>query len=219
MAAQEVLHAGVKEEAQKDVPREAEYHDECHQGASRPTNHQMAEVSPVALRLFTRQRTQTKIGLRLRTWPMAGNDGAEAAFAAAIAAFPRHSVQTTGGQRREFGQHFQDEGQIGIDLRWPLRWADAWQAGLRQHSGDGFGMYAQLPGDRSDAPLFNVIIAQDLRLEFRGNSHARVLFVCSDGPGAAGSLAVHGPSSNDRNACSTISACAEAAGYPEASVL
>jgi hypothetical protein len=90
MAAQEVLHAGVEEEAQKDLPREAEYHDECHQGAPRPTNHQMAEVSPVALRLFTRQGAQTKIGLRLRTWPMAGNDSAEAAFAAAIGATAPH---------------------------------------------------------------------------------------------------------------------------------
>ena len=34
-----------------------------------------------------------------------------------------------------------------------------------------------------------MVIAQDLRLELRWNSHDRVLFVCFDGPGAAGSLA------------------------------
>jgi hypothetical protein len=39
MTAQEVLHVGVEEEAQKDLPREAEYHDESHQGAARATDH------------------------------------------------------------------------------------------------------------------------------------------------------------------------------------
>ena len=78
MAAQEILHAGVEEEAQEDLPREAEHQDKGHQGATRAANHQMAEVGPVALRLFTRQRAQAQIGLCFRTWPMAGDDGAEA---------------------------------------------------------------------------------------------------------------------------------------------
>jgi hypothetical protein len=82
-----------------------------------------------------------------------------------------------------------DERQIGVDLQRPLRRADAWQAGLRQHSGDGFGMHVQLPGNGSDAPLFDMVVTHDLRLELRGNCHLRVLFVCSDGPGAAGNLA------------------------------
>jgi hypothetical protein len=142
MAAQEVLHAGVEEEAQKDVPREAEHYDEGHQGTARPANHQMTEVGPVALRLFPGQRAQAQIGLRCRTWPMAGDDGAETTWPAAIAAFANHRVQAAGGQRREPGQHLADERQIGIDLRWSLWRPDARQAGLGQHTGDGFGMHA-----------------------------------------------------------------------------
>ena len=204
MTAQKILHAGVEEKAQKYVPREAEHHDEGHQGATGSTNHYVTKMTPVTLGLLPRQRAQAQIGLRLRAWPMAGDDGAEAAFAAAIAAFPNHRVQAAGGQRREPGQHLADERQIGVDLRWPLRRPDARQAGLGKHPGDGFRMHAQLPGDRSDAPLFNVVIAQDLRLEIRWNSHDRVLFVGSDGPGVAGSLAAHVPNSDGHNAGSTM---------------
>jgi len=81
---------------------------------------------------------------------MAGNDSAEAALAAALAAFPNHGVQAAGGQRRELCQHLADERQIGVDLQRPLRRPDARQAGLSKHLGAGFGMHAQLPGDRSD---------------------------------------------------------------------
>ena len=73
---------------------------------------------------------------------MAGDDGSEAAWAAAIAAFARHRVQPAGGQRREPGQHLADERQPGIDLRWPPRRPDARQASLGEDPGDGFGMYA-----------------------------------------------------------------------------
>jgi hypothetical protein len=75
-------------------------------------------------------------------------------------------------------------------------------------------MHAQLPGDRSDAPLFDVVIAQDLRLELRWNCHDRVLFACSDGPDAAGSLAEHVLHSDDHNTGSPIPACVEAVGCP-----
>jgi hypothetical protein len=47
MAAQEVLHAGVEEEAQKDLPREAEHHDEGHQRTPRPADRHVAEVTPL----------------------------------------------------------------------------------------------------------------------------------------------------------------------------
>jgi hypothetical protein len=149
MAAQEILHAGVEEEAQKDVPREAEHQDKGHQGATeharegtRAANHQMAEVGPVALRLLPGQRAQAQIGLCWRTWPMAGDDGSEATWPAAIAAFASHRVQPAGGQRREPGQRLADERQIEIDLRGPPRRPDARQARLGEDPGDGFGMYA-----------------------------------------------------------------------------
>ena len=150
---------------------------------------------------------------------MAGDDGTEAAFAATVAAFPYHPVQAAGGQRREPGQHVPDERQIGVDLRWPLRRAEARQPGLGKHPGDGLRMHAQLPGDRSDAPLFNVVIAQDLRLEIRWNSHARVPFVCSDGPGVAGSLVAPVPNNDGHNADRTNAACAEPVGCPWAIVV
>src|SRR5271157_2789914 len=82
-------------------------------------------MGPVTLGLLSGQRAQAQIGLRFRTSPMAGDDGAEATLAAAIAALPRHRVQAAGGQRRELGQHLADEWQIGIDLRWPLWRPDA----------------------------------------------------------------------------------------------
>jgi hypothetical protein len=102
----------------------------------------MAEVGPVTLRLFTGQCAQAQIGLRCRTWPMAGNDGAETTWPAAIAAFPDHGVQAAGGQRREPGQHLADKRQIGVDLQRPPRRPDARQASLGQDPGNGFGMHA-----------------------------------------------------------------------------
>src|SRR5580704_14920707 len=75
-------------------------------------------------------------------------------------------------------------------------------------------MHPQLPGDRSDTPLFDMVVAQDLRLEFRWNSHDRVLFVGFEGPGAAKSLAAHVLNSADHNTGSTIRACVEAFGCP-----
>ena len=54
MAAQEVLHPGIREEAQEDLPRVAEHHDERHQRAARPADGEMAEMPPVHLRLLAR---------------------------------------------------------------------------------------------------------------------------------------------------------------------
>src|SRR5450631_1165637 len=42
------------------------------------------------------------------------------------------------------------------------------QASRRQHPCDGVPVHAQLFGDRSDPPVFGVVIAQDLRLNVRG---------------------------------------------------
>src|ERR1700684_2227660 len=99
MATQEILRAGVEKEAQEYLAREAEHQDKGHQGATRPANHQMTEVGPVTLRLFPGQRAQAQIGLCWRTWPMAGNDGAETAWAAGGDPFVNESVQTGRGQR------------------------------------------------------------------------------------------------------------------------
>jgi len=127
------------------------------------------------------------------------------------AAFPHHGGHAAGGQRRDLGQHLADERQTGGDLQRSLR-----RAGLCQHPGDRFGMHAQRPGDGSDASRFDVATAQNLRLEIRWNRHDRVLFVCSGGPGVAGSLAVRVLNSNDRGPCGAIPACAQTVGCPGA---
>src|SRR5260221_4750629 len=52
MAAQEVLHAGIKEEAQEDLARIAQHHDEGHQRTACAADHEMTEVCPVDLGLL-----------------------------------------------------------------------------------------------------------------------------------------------------------------------
>ena len=77
MAAKEVLHPGVQEEAQKDLARIAQHHDERHQWAACAADLKVAEMSPVDLRLFAGETTQSQIRLSLRTRPMAGDHVAE----------------------------------------------------------------------------------------------------------------------------------------------
>ena len=177
MAAQEVLHPGVQKEAQKNLPRMTEHHDEGHQRPPRAADLEMAKVAPVDLPLFAREAEQTQIGFGLRTRPITGDEVAEVIGAARIAAFARHPIQTAGRQRRECLQRLTDEWQIGVDRRF------AWgpnprQTGLRQHAPHHVVMHVQLTGDRADGPLLGVIIAQDLRLDIRWRHHGRVPSAC-----------------------------------------
>jgi hypothetical protein len=52
VTAQKILHPGIREEAQKNLPRVAQHHDERHQLASRAADLETTEMSPVYLRLF-----------------------------------------------------------------------------------------------------------------------------------------------------------------------
>jgi hypothetical protein len=52
MATQEVFHARIQEEAQKDLARVTQHHDEGHERPARPADRQVAEVSPVDLSLL-----------------------------------------------------------------------------------------------------------------------------------------------------------------------
>ena len=54
MAAQKVLHACIEEEAQEDLARIAQHHDEGHQWTACAADLEMSEVGPVRLGLFTR---------------------------------------------------------------------------------------------------------------------------------------------------------------------
>jgi hypothetical protein len=58
-----------------------------------------------------------------------------------------------------------DEGQIGLDLRAPRWRSDPRQASLGQDSRHGAVVHMQLARDRANAPFFDMIIAQDLRLQ------------------------------------------------------
>jgi hypothetical protein len=53
MAAQEVLHSGIEEEAQEDVARIAQHHDKGHQRTAGAADHEMTEVRPVDLGLLS----------------------------------------------------------------------------------------------------------------------------------------------------------------------
>src|ERR1700733_11416370 len=63
-----------------------------------------------------------------------------------------------------------------------------------------------------------MVIAQDLRLELRWDSHDQVLFVGFGGPGAAGSFGAHGLNSDGHNTGSAIAARVRAADCPAAIV-
>jgi hypothetical protein len=47
MAAQKVLHSGVQEEAQKDLARVAQHHNERHQRPPRSADLEVAKVGPL----------------------------------------------------------------------------------------------------------------------------------------------------------------------------
>ena len=75
--AQEVLHSGIKEEAQEDLPGMAQHHHERHQRTPRAADLQMAEVRPVHLALLARQAAQPQIRLGRTTRTVAGNEVAK----------------------------------------------------------------------------------------------------------------------------------------------
>ena len=171
MATQEAVHAGVQAEAQEDAARVAQHHHEGHQGPLGAAHHEMAEVTPVHLRLLARQCAQAQVGLGCRARAVAGHEVAEVVGPAGVAAFPHHGVQTAGGQRGELGQGLADEGQIGVDLAGPQRGIGAHHAGLGDHALHRVAVQVQLAGDGADAPAFGLVQAQDLRAQFRGYGH------------------------------------------------
>ncbi len=174
VAAQKVLHAGIEEEAQEDLTRVAQHHDERHQRTACPADFEMAEMTPVDLCLFARQRAQTQIGFGFRTRPILGDQMPEVIGTARIAAFAHHRIETAGGQRRECFQRLADERQIGVDPRGTRRSPKSRQAGLGQHAPHDAVVDVQLTGDGADRPLLGVIEAQDLGLDVRRCHHGWV---------------------------------------------
>jgi len=74
MAAQKALDPRVEEEAQEDLARIAQHHDEGHQRTAGTTNGEMAEVPPVHLALLARKTAQAQIGLGRPARTMTGDD-------------------------------------------------------------------------------------------------------------------------------------------------
>src|SRR3984893_10273716 len=175
MAAQEVLHAGIEEEAQKDLARIAQHHDEGHQRPARAADHEMTEVCPVDLGLLAWQSAQTQKGFGLWTWSQACDEVPEVVGAASVTPLVHHYVQPAGGQHWKLFQGLVDEGQVRIDPRWAWPQADWWQTGLGEHPLHRSTIYVELPGDGGRRPFLDVEIAQDLSLAFRGDRHDRVV--------------------------------------------
>jgi hypothetical protein len=172
MAAQEVLHAGVEEEAQEYLPRIGQHHDEGHQRAAGAAYLEMPEVAPVDLGLFAGQGAQAQVGLGRRARTVQGDEVAEMVRPARVAALAGHLVQAAGGEGGELPQRLPEEGQVGVDLRGALRMPGPGQAGLGQHPLHGAVVQAQLAGDGADAPFLGVVVTEDLGLQFLGNGHA-----------------------------------------------
>lgn len=101
---------------------------------------------------------------------------AEVIGAPQVAALANHHVQTAGGQRRKLLQRLRDERQVGVELRGALHRPDPGQSGLRQDAADRAAVHAQLAGDGPDPPSLDVVVAQDMRFEFRGYAHRQFLF-------------------------------------------
>ena len=171
MAAQEVAHRSVEVEAQEDAPREAENHHEAHQRALRAAYLHLAEVSPIHLGLLAGKRLQAQIGLGHRLGPERSDQMTEVVGTARIAAFAHHLVETAGRQRRPGRQRLDDERHIGIDHRRPRRDRAPRLARVGERPLDGVAMHAELPRDRADLPLLDVIEAQDLRAGLLVDSH------------------------------------------------
>ena len=82
---------------------------------------QLAEVSPVDLRLLAGQRAQAQVGLGRRARADAGDERRGSARAARVAALGHHRVQPAGGERGDFCSVSSDEGQVRVDAAGPQR--------------------------------------------------------------------------------------------------
>jgi hypothetical protein len=166
MAAQEVLRARAHEEAHEDRARPAQHDHEGQELALRPSHLDRAEVTPIHLPLFARQRAQAQVRLRLRARPVARHHVPEVIGAAAIAAFATHVEEPARRQPRPAPQRVEDERQVVVQLRGPRR-SRPGHAVVREHAIDHVVVHAELARDRPALPLLHVVEPQDLRREGR----------------------------------------------------
>ncbi|MGF6292836.1 hypothetical protein QFZ98_004697 [Paraburkholderia youngii] len=95
-ARQEAIHAGIKEEAQIDLPRPRQHHDEGHQWPARASDLQVIEMGPVNLALLSGQGAQPQISLWRRTRTVYRDQVAEMMRVATVAALGDHRIQPAG---------------------------------------------------------------------------------------------------------------------------
>jgi hypothetical protein len=115
MPTQEVLHVRAQEEAQEDASGPGQDHHKGHQGSAGLPDLDVAEVSPVALPLFTGQGAQAQVGLCWGAWAVAGDDVAKVIRAALVTALGDHGVQPAGREVGELLQGLRNKGQVGGD--------------------------------------------------------------------------------------------------------
>jgi len=133
-------------------------------------------MAPVDLPLLTRKGAQAQVGLSARTRSVQADEVAKVIWATAVTTLLHHPVQAAGGEAGELLQRLADEGQVDVNLRGALHRPDPGQTGLRQDAAHRATMHVQLSGDGPDAPLLDVVVAQDMRFELRGNGHGSFLF-------------------------------------------
>lgn len=167
VAAQKVLHVCAQEEAQEDASGPGQDHHKGHQGSARLPDLDVAEVAPVALPLLTGQGAQAQVGLCRGAGTVPGDDMAEVVGTSLVATLAGHGVQSAGGEVGELLQGLLNKGQVGGHARGALCGHDGGGAGLGKYAHDGLAVHAKLGRDRAHRPALGVVVAQDLRGEFR----------------------------------------------------
>lgn len=181
VAAQEVFHAGIKKEAQIDVARVGQHHDEGHQRAASLADFDVTKMRPVDLALLARQGAQTQERFRSLARTVERDHMPEVGGRALVAALLHHPVQAAGGQVWICLKRPLDERQILVDLGGTYHRPVAGQTGLLQNPEDRRMVAMQLRCDRSTAPPLDVVQAQDHRFLLGGYGHRLGLHSRVDG--------------------------------------
>lgn len=166
VSAQEVGHRLCAVEAQEDTARVAEHHHESPQRPHRPADGELAEVPPVHLGLFARQRAQPQIRFGHRARAVARHHVAEVIRPSAIAALRHHLVEAAGAQARVLLQRFADQRHEGVDDGRPQRHRALDYPRLGEHPAHRVVMHAEFGGDGADLPLLGIPQPQNLGLPF-----------------------------------------------------
>ena len=107
---------------------------------------------------------------------------AEMVFAARVTALAHHGIEAAGGKPRVLLQGGTYKGQEGVELQGRSGSLQLGEPGLGQHPVHCPMVHPQLAGDGAHQPLLHMKVTQDLRFEFRRDSHRRLLARATPGP-------------------------------------